>query len=280
MSAVEDKKKPEEVVEEDEYRESEDEDYNPEGAKAEKGGEEEDSDDDDDDDENFEEGENKKELEKKYQDIQGGGLIKTRRQQEEEEKKGKNYEAVDVPAVKPNVDIDAIWAQMKNGTDEPSEKESAKTTAEEEKSAIKATTEGQTTNDENTDSSEYITITRTYKFAGEVHKEEKRVHRNSGEAQDYLKQQKESSAPAEKNKRPPPRRKKRSSLQAELDSAKAKKMNTLEKSRLDWLGFVDQEGIKDQLTHHNKGGYLHKQDFLSRVEHNLEESRRQAAKKN
>ncbi|KAA8897114.1 hypothetical protein TRICI_006790 [Trichomonascus ciferrii] len=273
MSGVEDKKKTEEAVGEEEYRESEDEDYNPDGAKEEKG--EEDS--DDDDDEDFEDGENKKELEKKYQDIQGGGLIKTRRQQEEEEKKGKNYEAVDVAAVKPSVDIDAIWAQMKSGTaskDEPTEKKSAE---KGENTATKASSR-----DENGDSSsEYITITRTYRFAGEVHQEEKRVHRNSGEAQDYLKQQKENSAPpSEEKKRPPPRRKKRSSLQAELDSAKAKKMNTLEKSRLDWLGFVDQEGIKDQLTHHNKGGYLHKQDFLSRVEHNLEESRRQAAKKN
>lgn len=277
MSGVEDRKKAEEFVGEDEYRESEDEDYNPEGAKEEKG-EEEDSDDDDDGD--FEEGENTKELEKKYQDIQGGGLIKTRRQQEEEGKKGKNYEAVDVSAVKPSVDIDAIWAQMKSGT-APTEKEEPepaekKGVEEEEKIATKTSSKP----DENADASEYITITRTYKFAGEVHKEEKRVHRNSGEAQDYLKQQKENSAPSEEKKRPPPRRKKRSSLQAELDSAKAKKMNTLEKSRLDWLGFVDQEGIKDQLTHHNKGGYLHKQDFLSRVEHNLEESRRQAAKKN
>lgn len=275
MSAVEDTKKAEEPVGEDEYRESEDEDYNPEGAKTEKGDEE----DSDDDDEDFEEGENKKELDKKYQDIQGGGLIKTRRQQEEEEKKGKNYEAVDAPAVKPSVDIEAIWAQMKNGT-APKEEPSEKKSAEREEPVAKPTTEEQTNNNDNADPSEYITITRTYKFAGEVHKEEKRVHRNSGEAQDYLKQQKENTAPNEEKKRPPPRRKKRSSLQAELDSAKAKKMNTLEKSRLDWLGFVDQEGIKDQLTHHNKGGYLHKQDFLSRVEHNLEESRRHAAKKN
>lgn len=246
-----------EAEEEDQYIESEDEDYDP--TKANKAEDEDDENNSDDNDD--EPGETQKELENKYKDIQGGGLIKTRRQREEEDedKKKRGYEAISTEEVKPSVDINAIWAQMKSGDDitrkeEPKPQPSQQQKQEEEK----------------TNSDDYITITRSYKFAGEMHREEKRVHKNSSEAQDYLRSQ---------STKPPPKKKKKSSLQAELDGAKAKKMNTLEKSRLDWLGFVDQEGIKDDLSHHNKGGYLHKQDFLSRVEHNLEETRRDASKK-
>ena len=58
-------------------------------------------------------------------------------------------------------------------------------------------------------------------------------------------------------------------------------MNTLEKSRLDWAGFVDNEGIGDELQKWNKGdkGYLDRQAFLGRVEQNRDEVWKQGAKK-
>lgn len=31
-------------------------------------------------------------------------------------------------------------------------------------------------------------------------------------------------------------------------------MNTLEKSRLDWQGYVEREGIRDELKYKNKDG--------------------------
>lgn len=48
---------------------------------------------------------------------------------------------------------------------------------------------------------------------------------------------------------------------------KGPKLNTIEKSKLDWAGYVDQEGIKEELDKAEKGkdGYLGKQDFLGRV---------------
>ncbi|KAI9248511.1 bucentaur or craniofacial development-domain-containing protein [Phascolomyces articulosus] len=47
---------------------------------------------------------------------------------------------------------------------------------------------------------------------------------------------------------------------------KVPKMNTLEKSRLDWQGYVDREGIRDDLKYTNKDGYMEKVAFLQRVD--------------
>ncbi|CEG63764.1 Putative FAFL017Wp [Rhizopus microsporus] len=47
---------------------------------------------------------------------------------------------------------------------------------------------------------------------------------------------------------------------------KVPKMNTLEKSKLDWKTFVEKEGIKDELTYKNKDGYVEKVEFLQRVD--------------
>lgn len=50
--------------------------------------------------------------------------------------------------------------------------------------------------------------------------------------------------------------------------AKAQKLNTVTKSKLDWAGFVDKEGIAEELKDYEKGGkaYLDRMDFLGRVE--------------
>ncbi|CAO3594136.1 unnamed protein product [Absidia cylindrospora] len=47
---------------------------------------------------------------------------------------------------------------------------------------------------------------------------------------------------------------------------KVPKINTLEKSRLDWQGYVEREGIKDDLKYTNKDGYMEKVAFLQRVD--------------
>ena len=47
---------------------------------------------------------------------------------------------------------------------------------------------------------------------------------------------------------------------------KVPKMNTLEKSRLDWQGYVDREGLRDDLKYKNKDGYMEKVAFLQRVD--------------
>ncbi|ORY90996.1 bucentaur or craniofacial development-domain-containing protein [Syncephalastrum racemosum] len=49
-------------------------------------------------------------------------------------------------------------------------------------------------------------------------------------------------------------------------NVKVPKMNTLEKSRLDWKGYVKQEGIQDELKYQNEDSYTDKVAFLQRVD--------------
>ncbi|KAF2874092.1 bucentaur or craniofacial development-domain-containing protein [Massariosphaeria phaeospora] len=54
---------------------------------------------------------------------------------------------------------------------------------------------------------------------------------------------------------------------------KAQKLNVVDKSRLDWTGFVDKEGIAEELDTHGKTkeAYLGRMDFLAGVEARKEE---------
>lgn len=157
--------------------------------------------------------------------------------------------------------------------------------------------------------SEMIKIKRTYNFAGKVHTEEKLVQRDSAEARLYFASQGENStadadAEAEAEADDPDKRMPRkafrsafepvapaeqglhqrsdlnlgmaSRLQARQDKDKAKKLNTVEKSRMDWAGFVDKEGIKDELAlaGRAKGAFADRQDFLARSEARREEEAR------
>ena len=100
--------------------------------------------------------------------------------------------------------------------------------------------------------------------------EEKDVPRNSAEAKAYLNTLDKASKPnssVQNPSKPAPRRpvKRSSNLEAMAKSNKPTKLNVLEKSRLDWAGFVDKEGINDELKRHNKDGYVERQEFLKRA---------------
>ncbi|KAH8553935.1 bucentaur or craniofacial development-domain-containing protein [Umbelopsis sp. PMI_123] len=64
---------------------------------------------------------------------------------------------------------------------------------------------------------------------------------------------------------------------------KTPKMNTLDKSKLDWQGYVDREGIREDLKYKNKDGYMEKVEFLQRVDdrriQDLKAGQRSASKK-
>lgn len=57
---------------------------------------------------------------------------------------------------------------------------------------------------------------------------------------------------------------------------KAQKLNVVDKSRLDWTGFVDKEGIAEELDTHGKTkeAYLGRMEFLAGVEAKREEERK------
>lgn len=154
-----------------------------------------------------------------------------------------------------------------------------------------------------------IMIRQTYNFAGKVHSVEKLVPRNSAEAKLFLASQptnnetskEDPSSPFTKPKRPLKRarrsvfepvtdlpvrtdlhfgiRKDSSGLAIVGAAGKdAKKLNTVEKSAMDWAGFVDKEGIKDELdaAGKSKGAYKARQEFLARVEQKKDEDARRA----
>ena len=145
-----------------------------------------------------------------------------------------------------------------------------------------------------------ITIRRTYKFAGEVHVEEKIVPKSSAEARLWLSQQSSKDMPAASSSAKPARRplRKISRFDPNLNnldsirkswerlgiadgSIKGPKLNTVEKSKMDWAAHVDQEGLKDELDEHAKAkeGYLGRMDFLGQVEQRREEEARIARTK-
>lgn len=148
------------------------------------------------------------------------------------------------------------------------------------------------------DASELIQIKRTYNFAGKVHTEEKLVPRDSAEAKLFFASEDAVTTADTLPEKRDTRKAFRSAFEPHTDplpqradlnlgmaarmqagrDAQAKKLNTVEKSRMDWAGFVDKEGIKDELTLAGKakGSYAAREDFLARSEARREEDARRA----
>nr|XP_056718689.1 craniofacial development protein 1 [Euleptes europaea] len=115
-----------------------------------------------------------------------------------------------------------------------------------------------------------VAITEVFDFAGEEVRITKEVDASSKEAQVFLKQQEQKvvspvSHPTGSGVKRP------SGINSLLGKlgAKKQKMSTLEKSKLDWEHFKEEEGIGDELAIHNRGkeGYLERKAFLERVDH-------------
>lgn len=141
---------------------------------------------------------------------------------------------------------------------------------------------------------EMITIKRTYKFAGEIHTEEKTVPKSSAEARLWLAQQ--SSRPQARDAegrvvhRPLRKVSRFDPNSNNLDSFKGgwtaagkkgptgPKLNVVEKSKMDWASHVDAQGLKEELDDHAraKEGYLNRMDFLRDVEQRKEGEARAA----
>jgi len=110
---------------------------------------------------------------------------------------------------------------------------------------------------------EKIEITKEYDFAGEVVKVSKQVDADSSEAKKFMKSQETTSnIPSVSTKRP-------SGLAGIIGSiGKKPKMGCLDKSKMDWNSFVEESGIREELSTFNKGkdGYVEKQMFLERAD--------------
>ncbi|KAK9469850.1 bucentaur or craniofacial development-domain-containing protein [Lipomyces arxii] len=255
---------------EDDYRESEDEDFDPNATNADNVLSSDDENDGQPDDvdnvgivikkrkagADSDMGTKKSRSSEQNEEPVEGIRILTRAQRSAEDAQEKR-EKLNTKSV---IDTDAIWASMRAGASSVSESATP----------VDESTPGTLAGDD-----DMVTITETYEFAKEVVTRQKRVPKDSEEAKAYLRQQTDASHALKegvnsvtglKAKGKAPRRRKGSSLEAMANKGKPAKLNTLEKSKLDWQGFVENEGIEGDLRQHNKGGYLHKQDFLARVD--------------
>lgn len=228
-----------------------------------------------------------------------GGLIKTRSMRANE-KAERKAAAVSGPVT---VDVDELWTKMMAGPIVP-----PRVTAERDNVPQASSQEARDVGKEGDTAKitsekelpEMIKIKRTYNFAGKVHTEEKLVPRDSAEAKVYLASLGDKAEEALKAEDEPTKRQPRKAFRSIFEpvvegvaqrtdlnlgmsvrlqmreQAKAKKLNVVEKSRMDWAGFVDKEGIQDELTlaGKSKESFASRQDFLARVEAKRDEDAR------
>lgn len=223
------------------------------------------------------------------EDESEGWQAKTRamRQAEKDERK-RNKLATSKGST---IDVDKVWEEMnrphpppdsrpRHERDNPSEHLSPQRLDAGAKDADKE-------NIPNPPGEDMITIKRTYKFAGQVHTEEKVVPKSSAEAQLWLAQQSTTPTGSLKHEAGLVQRPLRKisrfdpnfsnidafksswTNRATSDSTfKGPKLNVVEKSKMDWAQHVDTEGLKDELDTHAKAkeGYLSRMDFLTQVQ--------------
>lgn len=219
-----------------------------------------------------------------------GGLIKTRHGRQLESINAAKYKYDDLLNDKGvSNEINDVWEQLKHESQTrlKNSMESRHSVMDQEEKRINFNVE------HGKEQEEQILIERTYQFAGETIHEKKLVPKSSSMAQEYLNslkfnqkesQDKKLEKPTEANipelnknlrrplKRPP-------ILEAIIAGSLKPKLTTLEKSKLDWVQYIDKEGINDELALHNKDGYLAKQDFLMRVQSAEDASYKELRKK-
>lgn len=229
-----------------------------------------------------------------------GGLIKTRSMRAVE-KAERKAQIVSGPVT---IDVDALWASMAAAPVIPAKEVDSRENTDKSTTAPQdpGQNKEQAAAGKENEPGEMIKIKRTYNFAGKLHTEEKLVPRESAEARLYLASQAGGGDPAEPGQpdqpdKRMPRKAFRSAFEPVLALAehgqrrdlnlgmavrlqarheKAKKVNVVEKSRMDWAGFVDKEGIKDELALAGKakGSFVDRQEFLARSEARRDEEAR------
>ncbi|KAH0356644.1 BCNT-domain-containing protein, partial [Aureobasidium melanogenum] len=245
-----------------------------------------------------------------------GGLIKTRAQRRAEYQERQEYQKANTDNV--TVDVDALWASMTAKPIGRPSREQPKLVEDVPEQDGEPGKADKTAMQDGEDDDGMITIKRSYDFAGQKVTEEKRVHKDSAEAKLFLAnndpaKQTKPSSPTPKDDQPalrrplrraskfepnptgevkglPPERQRlrtpsradflaqQKRLEEEAKMGKAVKLNTVQKSAIDWAAHVDQEGLKDELDEYgrSKQGYIGKMDFLRGVHGKKEEEERKA----
>jgi hypothetical protein len=236
-----------------------------------------------------------------------GGFIRTRAQRYAEKVEQKQRRHATPGHV--TVDVDKLWADLSSlpigrvsiSNAKPSTERSGKSngaeTKEKDAEAASAT-------------DDLITIKKRIQYAGEVTEVEEQVPRTSKEAQRYLAEHPEAdpnhvlhsidpNGLQRPMKRPsifepnpssivkgvaPERLRPRAPSRLDVKRIeeekrkKALKMSTVQKSALDWKGFVSQEGLRDELDEYGKSkkGFMAREAFLDRAAGAREQAARDA----
>uniref|UniRef100_F6YEJ8 Craniofacial development protein 1 n=1 Tax=Monodelphis domestica TaxID=13616 RepID=F6YEJ8_MONDO len=191
---------------------------------------------------------------------------------EEEEKAVEPEKSITSEEEKKRQD-DALWASFLSDV-------GPKTQVRPPRSQVKTEGEGQERNSdkfhvtakepEQPSKSEKVKITRVFDFAGEEVRVTKEVDVASKEAKSFFKQNEkekpQTSVPTAPSALPTGSGLKRPSGMSNLlgkIGAKKQKLSTLEKSKLDWESFKEEEGIGEELAIHNRGkeGYIESPPF-------------------
>ncbi|KAK4504894.1 hypothetical protein PRZ48_002857 [Zasmidium cellare] len=238
-----------------------------------------------------------------------GGFIRTRAQRIVEKEERKNRKRARDGQV--TIDVEQVWADLSSApigraTVSAPPPETMEVDADGEANKENVQDEG--------DPNELIIIKRRIEFAGEITEVEEKHPRGSKEAQKYLADHPEADPRHPKNavnldpagvqkplKRPsifepnpagnvkgvaPEKLRRHAPTKTEgLMSQKlaemkknAQKMSTVQKSQLDWKGFVDKEGLRDELDEYGKSkrGFLAREAFLDRAAGAREQAARDA----
>ena len=244
-----------------------------------------------------------------------GGLIKTRAQRLAEQSERKQRKKARDGEV--TVDIEGLWEELSRipvGRISAKVAESGEDDKENDEPA--STSEAQQGGAEAKERQELITIKRNIEYAGEVTEIEERVPRTSKVAQQYLASHPEADptyrppSSSDKLQRPlkrpsifepnplaqikgvaPERLRPRAPSRLDVVMAeqraeaeakkKAEKMTTVQKSALDWQGFVNQQGLREELDEYGKSkkGFLAREEFLGRAEYARDVAAREARMK-
>jgi len=221
-----------------------------------------------------------------------GGLIRTRAQRLAEKAERKQNRKAAVGEV--TVDVDKLWADL---SIVPVGRTSLPNVAAGGANGVHEQNEENAPLDAADDV--MVTITRRIAFAGQTTEVEEMVPRNSREAQRYLRDHPEVDRNSMMNdmvltglqrplKRPsmfepnptgavkgvPPERlrprapSRLDALMAQQRKRHAEKLTTVQKSALDWKGYVDKEGLGEELKEYRKSGarYLDREAFLDRAQ--------------
>ncbi|XP_041123694.1 craniofacial development protein 1-like [Polyodon spathula] len=203
---------------------------------------------------------------------EGGSERRDEADQEESEEKADLL--VEIEKDKGKKKADDLWASFLS--DMGQKPKTAATGASPDRSGK---SQGETKEPEKPKESSKVTITKVFDFAGEEVRVTKEVDADSKEAKFFLKKQQGEEMEQQSPHRPESLAKPTASSGGKRPvgissipnriRGKKQKMSTLEKSRLDWDSFRNEEGIGEELATLNRGkeGYVEREGFLERVDH-------------